>query len=136
MSFNAGDGKGDGNYKTISVEICENIDPDIAVHNGAILNAALQITFPDLRIFKHQDWSGKYCPRYILSCPTGWEGFLADIENIKDTSNRESRDMVQEMYRPSWTKAVEAGIEDGLYPNENVTSAKLMTYFDKMGLLD
>jgi N-acetyl-anhydromuramyl-L-alanine amidase AmpD len=78
VTFNAGDGKGDGNYKTISIEICENANVDKAEENAKKLNASLILTYPTLKIFKHQDWSGKYCPRVILA-KNGWNKFVEDI---------------------------------------------------------
>jgi N-acetylmuramoyl-L-alanine amidase len=78
VTYNAGDGKGDGNYKTISVEICENANVLKAEENAKKLNAALILTYPKLKIFKHQDWSGKFCPRVILE-RNGWNKFVEDI---------------------------------------------------------
>lgn len=45
-------------------------------------------------------------------------------------------DQVPTMYQEAWEKAILAGLEDGEGPNETVTSAKLMAYFDKVGFLD
>ncbi len=46
------------------------------------------------------------------------------------------KDEVPDMYRDSWEKAILAEVEDGEGPNEVVTSAKLMKYLDKCGVLD
>lgn len=80
VTYHAGDGKGDGNYKTISIEICENTKLLKAEENAKKLNAALLLTYPRLKIFKHQDWSGKFCPRVILA-KNGWSKFVEDINN-------------------------------------------------------
>ncbi|MDF2841291.1 MAG: hypothetical protein K0Q99_2063 [Clostridia bacterium] len=78
VTYNAGDGRGMGNFKTISVEICENANVLKAEENAKKLNAALILTYPNLKIFKHQDWSGKFCPRVILG-RNGWNNFIEDI---------------------------------------------------------
>ena len=75
--YHAGDGNGDGNRKTIAIEICENRNYEKAELNAQKLNAALLLTYPNLKIFKHQDWSGKFCPRKILARPNGWLEFTA-----------------------------------------------------------
>ncbi len=140
-SYNAGDGKGDGNYKTVSVEICENKEILKAEANAKVLNAALILTYPHFEIYKHQDWSGKFCPRVILNRTNGWEGFKTSIrkmvaENMEENNVKPIDEVVPTGYAEAWTKAVASGVEDGFGPNEIITSAKLMAYFDKIGLLD
>lgn len=87
VCYHAADGKGDGNYKTISIEICENANIPKAEENAKKLNAALVLTYPKLKIYKHQDWksikypNGKYCPHIILDRKNGWVDFVADIQN-------------------------------------------------------
>lgn len=78
VCYHAGDGKGDGNRKTISIEICEDGDHAKAEANAQALSAALLKTFPGIQVYKHQDWSGKYCPRVILG-RNGWGAFKAGI---------------------------------------------------------
>jgi N-acetylmuramoyl-L-alanine amidase len=80
VTYHAGDGKGSGNYKTISIEICESANIPKAEENAKKLNAAFILTYPKLKIFKHQDWSGKFCPRVILA-RNGWNKFVEDIHN-------------------------------------------------------
>ena len=80
--YHAGDGSGDGNRKTIAIEICENRNYPQAEANAQKLNAALILTYPNLKVFKHQDWSGKFCPRKILARPNGWLEFTAGIEKL------------------------------------------------------
>lgn len=134
VSYNAGDGKGDGNYATISIEICENMEYERAEYNAKVLNTALILTYPHFQVFKHQDWSNKNCPRRLLELPEDWGNFVTDIEKMVIANTQ--KDEVPDMYAEGWHKAVMLGIEDGLHPNEPVTAAKLMTYFDKIGILD
>ena len=86
--YHAGDGNGDGNRKTIAIEICENRNYEKAEENAQKLNAALLLTYPNLKVFKHQDWSGKFCPRRILSRPNGWQDFTAGIYKLVDEAKK------------------------------------------------
>jgi len=85
VGYNAGDGSGNGNYATISVEICENKNILQAEENAKKLNAAFLIRYPHYNIYKHQDWSGKYCPRVILR-NNRWNKFVRDIKNYAQVS--------------------------------------------------
>lgn len=78
VTWHAGDGRGDGNMHTISVEICEVSNQAGADANAIALNAALLVGHGNWRIFKHQDWTGKYCPRLILA-RNGWDAFVKAI---------------------------------------------------------
>ena len=88
MCYHAGDGGGDGNRKTIAIEICENRNYEKAEENARKLNAALLLTYPHLKIFKHQDWSGKFCPRKILARPNGWQEFTAGIVKLVEDAKK------------------------------------------------
>jgi len=85
VSFNAGTHR--GNYQTISIEICENKDGNRAQaeKNAQVLAAALLKTYPGIAVFKHQDHSGKYCPRVILG-RNGWTAFKVGIYDLLDTT--------------------------------------------------
>ena len=88
--YHAGDGNGDGNRKTIAIEICENANIMAAEENAKKLNAALLLTYPGLKIYKHQDWSGKYCPHIILDRHKGWEGFVNSIGKYVEEAKKMS----------------------------------------------
>lgn len=83
VGWHAGDGRGNGNETTLSIEIImrgKAIANDAkAEENGALL-AALLLHRHGLgidKLYKHQDWSGKYCPAYILP---HWEQFKAKVQ--------------------------------------------------------
>lgn len=76
VAYHAGDGQGDGNRETISIEICENKNLEKAEENAIKLNASILLAYPELKIYKHQDWSGKYCPRKIIP---HWDEFVNNI---------------------------------------------------------
>ena len=80
IAWHSGDGYGDGNYKTIAIEICINADGNMtkACDNAAELAAdilkryGLGIDY----LFQHHDWSGKNCPAQIRSgIPYDWQAF-------------------------------------------------------------
>jgi hypothetical protein len=85
VAFHAGSKT--GNATTVSIEICENSGADRAraEKNAQVLAAALLRTYPGLMVFKHQDWSGKYCPNVILR-RGGWDAFKAGIYDLLDTA--------------------------------------------------
>jgi|GEM_PF-844645 len=94
VGYHAGDGKGDGNYRTIAIEICENMNLELAEENGKKLVAALLMTYPTFKLYKHQDWSGKYCPHVILDKKNGWNNFKKDVYDYIDS------DQVRMVYDP------------------------------------
>ena len=79
-TWNAGDGNGKGNMKSISVEICYSRSGGErflqAERNAAEFIACLlkQHGWGIDRVKKHQDWNGKYCPHRTLDM--GWDRFL------------------------------------------------------------
>lgn len=81
-AWHAGDGgSGTGNRKSIGIEICENSDGDF---NKAVANAAWLVRklmkdygIPITRVVPHKHWSGKNCPRRLLST---WDGFIAKVQ--------------------------------------------------------
>lgn len=76
--YHAGDGFGDGNRKTISVEICESKNYEKCEHNGKLVLASLNMYYGG-DLFPHMKWNGKYCPRRILP---RWDAFYKDVFDI------------------------------------------------------
>lgn len=83
-AWHAGDGTtGTGNRQTLSVEICYSLSGgprfDAAERNGAKLVAEILVAYgwglDD--VYKHQDWSGKYCPHRTLDY--GWDRFMGMV---------------------------------------------------------
>jgi N-acetylmuramoyl-L-alanine amidase CwlA len=73
VSYHCGERK--GNYNSISVEICENVDMnyDKAEENAVALIKELLKLFNITEIKSHKDWSGKNCPHKILPY---WNEFI------------------------------------------------------------
>lgn len=132
VCYHAGDGNGNGNRKTISIEICENANLQQAEENAKKLNAALLLTYPNLKIFKHQDWSGKYCPHVILDRPNGWANFVADINAYVAAASKQPEKQPSKLDVSDWAKEAHAfvkenNISDGTRPKDNVTREEVWT---------
>ena len=87
--WHAGDGRGDGNMKSIGVEICRSTvyNSDIyyraeenAVKLAAYLLYTTGLTVNDLRM--HYDWSGKLCPHRIIE-DKSWESFKKRVAAVR-----------------------------------------------------
>ncbi|MGE7839620.1 peptidoglycan recognition protein family protein [Lysinibacillus sp. NPDC093712] len=83
--WHCGDGQGNGNRKSIGVEICYSKSGGVryiaAEENAVQYIASLlkQFGWGIERVKKHQDWNGKYCPHRILN-ENRWNSFLKRIE--------------------------------------------------------
>ena len=79
-AWHAGDGRGNGNMKSIGIEICYSKsggDKFMQTERLAAEYVAYllkQYGWGIDRVKKHQDWSGKYCPHRTLDM--GWNRFL------------------------------------------------------------
>ena len=64
-----------GNYNSISIEICENVDMDYkkAEENAVALIKELLRLYNISDIKSHRDWTGKNCPHIILPY---WDDFV------------------------------------------------------------
>lgn len=86
VAWHAGDGNGNGNRKSVSIEVCESGNQDI-VYKNAVGLAAYLLNKKGLgidRLKKHQDWSGKYCPRLLIPI---WPQFVSDVKATLDSLN-------------------------------------------------
>lgn len=116
VAWHAGDGQGRGNMTTIAIEICEVGDVLQAEANALLLIGYLKKHLGNLPIYKHQDWTGKYCPRVLLA--TGrWKSF--EERAIKMTY--EDKESIKEGNTPSpWAReAVAWAIQGDLFDQES-----------------
>lgn len=97
-AFHAGDGReGDGNRKYLGVEICyskSGSERFIKAEKNAAIFIAMKLKERNWDISyvkKHQDFSGKYCPRRTLDM--GWQRFLNMIQAELDELNEEEEPM-------------------------------------------
>lgn len=101
VAWCAGDGNGDGNMKTINIEICDNADGDIlqATDNAAELCANILkrygITNAREHLFQHNHWTGKDCPYDIRrGNPYNWDTFVNKVQAQINDSHEEIVDQV------------------------------------------
>lgn len=93
-AHHAGDGSGDGNRKTIGIEICYSksggVRFDNAEKNAAHYIATLlkENNWTIKNVYRHKDWSGKNCPHRTMT--NGWERFLNMIQVELDKLNGKS----------------------------------------------
>ncbi|MBJ9983600.1 N-acetylmuramoyl-L-alanine amidase [Bacillus sp. S70] len=85
-AWHCGDGGGNGNRKSIGVEICYSLNGGEryykAEDNAAIVVAQLmkQYNIPISKVRTHQSWSGKYCPHRMLA-EGRWDSFIERVQN-------------------------------------------------------
>ncbi|MEW4206259.1 N-acetylmuramoyl-L-alanine amidase [Bacillus thuringiensis] len=96
-AWHAGDGNGNGNRKSIGVEICYSLSGGDryykAEDNAAIVIAQLmrQFNIPISNVRTHKSWSGKHCPHRMLD-----EGRLDQfIEKINKAFNKDNNKPIQ-----------------------------------------
>jgi hypothetical protein len=94
IAWHAGDGEdGGGTGKTISIEICDNVDGDIllATDRAAALAAnilrehGIEKAVSDETIFQHNHWSplSKDCPHEIRAgVPYDWDAFVKKVNEF------------------------------------------------------
>ena len=91
-AWHCGDGKGDGNSKSIGIEICMNADGELlkATDNAVELVVYLckEHNIPLSNVKQHNNWSGKNCPQ-MLRCgnPYDWETFISKVKQGLDAQN-------------------------------------------------
>lgn len=91
----AGDGgNGNGNRKTINIEICDNADGDIrkatdnAVELCSIILRNHGITNASGHLFQHNHWTGKDCPYDIRrGNPYDWNTFVSKVQEKLNGNN-------------------------------------------------
>lgn len=96
-----GDGNGNGNMKTISIEICDNSDGDItkATDNAVELCAMILRTHGIISagnyLFQHNHWTGKDCPYDIRrGNPYDWNTFVSKVQTKLNSSSSSVADQV------------------------------------------
>lgn len=141
-AWHASDGAGDGNRKSIGVEICVNSDGNFAkaVQNAAELVAMLcqKHDIPIENVVQHYRWSKKNCPKNLRAGKTiSWNDFIGKVENILSPKPVVSTktDAPSDWAKNSWEKAKSIGILDGTRPTDPVTRQELVVVLDRLGLL-
>ena len=147
VAWHAGDGNGNGNRRSIGVEICESGDYKKTVDNAAKLVAEMLYMrgWGVDRLRRHYDWSGKICPRKMYDGGTwrGWSDFKNNVaKELANLTGRRFSDVPAEHWAAgSIEKAAEAGVISGISKTEfgvgqPVTREQLAVIFDRIGILD
>jgi len=102
-AWHCGDGQGNGNRKSIGIEICYSKSGGaryVAAEENAVQYIASLLKkygWGIERVKKHRDWNGKYCPHRILD-ECRWNSFLKRIEyaiNDKNDATGKDDDIMQ-----------------------------------------
>lgn len=102
-AWHAGDGQGDGNMRTIAIEICYSKSGgerfEKAEQNAARLLALLSYFIFRKEVkevtYTHQHWSGKYCPHRTLDL--GLERFLNMAEDFYEKIEKRQNDIISKL---------------------------------------
>lgn len=135
-AWHAGDGgKGKGNRKGLSIEICYSKSGGNRFIQ-AEKNTAKFIAFKLKekgwgidKVKKHQDFSGKYCPHRTLDI--GWKRFLnmiqAELNELKGADKVTTKDTPSNWAKESWDWATKNNITDGKRPHDTLTREEMTT---------
>ncbi|MFT9495830.1 peptidoglycan recognition protein family protein [Anaerosolibacter sp.] len=135
IAWHAGDGsKGQGNTKSIGIEVCESGNQEVVWQNAVQLVAKLlyERGWGVDRVRTHKSWSGKNCPRLILP---RWDEFIKDIQeqlNIQQQVNKQSESSISSWAIDAHKWTVENGISDGTRPKDPVTREQVWTMLFKV----
>ncbi|MFD2614510.1 peptidoglycan recognition protein family protein [Paenibacillus gansuensis] len=117
-------GTREGNYTSISVEICESGNYEKALDNAAVVVAGLlkERGWGIDRLRRHYDWSGKICPRLMYDGGSwkGWEVFKELVrtklggEEIEYMLKKEDAEkIIKNFLQPEFADAKRKGDERG-----------------------
>ncbi|KYG89142.1 XlyB [[Bacillus] sp. KCTC 13219] len=138
--WHCGDGQGDGNRKSIGIEICYSKIGGaryVAAEENAVQYIATllkQFGWGVDRIKKHQDWSGKYCPHRILD-EKRWESFKARVQSALDALNKpleeeKKVEVLTNTGRAEIRALLKKARENGIISKEVHTDASIEKYND------
>lgn len=137
-TWQAGDGgKGRGNRKAISIEICrstsQNLDEFLKAEKNAvelIVMLLQKYNWGIEKVKKHQDYSGKYCPHKTLDL--GWNRFLKKIEiRLREIKEEKEKNVPSPWAAESVKRAVEKGITDGTRLQSAPTREEVIVMIDR-----
>ncbi|MGG4398190.1 N-acetylmuramoyl-L-alanine amidase [Paenibacillus thiaminolyticus] len=140
-AWHAGDGNGDGNRKSIGIEICESGNYGKTIQNAAELVAHMlyERGWGVDRLRRHFDWSGKICPRLMYSGGkwTAWERFKLMVQKeLEGMEKQKQQDYVGHWAEASIRRVMDVGIMNGrntgFAPNEPITRAEIAVVADRI----
>ncbi|MFJ7932917.1 N-acetylmuramoyl-L-alanine amidase family protein [Sporosarcina sp. NPDC096371] len=146
--WHAGDGNGDGNRKSIGIEICYSKSGG-AKYKAAEANAVDYIAhllkqqgWAIDRVKWHRDWSGKNCPHRIID-----EGRMQSVrEQIEKRLNelntppkeehnvedKEKNARADKSFQSAQDFVKASGISDGTYPRRQITRQEVWSMLERL----
>ena len=124
-AWHCGDGNGNGNRKSIGVEICYSKSGGkryVEAEENAVQYIAVLLKeygWGIDRVKKHQDWNGKYCPHRILA-EERWKSFLNRIQVALDKLNKGVSEVSTEEYKELEKRVIE--LEKALKNKADISS--------------
>lgn len=122
VAWHAADGTGNGNMKTIAIEICMNSDGAIrkATDNAAELAADILkrhgIKKADNFLHQHNRWSGKNCPQMIRQgVPYDWQTFLTKVNAQLQDKPKHSDDYIKVQAKYGFDDSTMSYLQDYKY---------------------
>ena len=131
VAWHAGDGRGNGNMRSIGIEICESGDYAKTLDRAAELVAKMlkERNWGTDKLKRHFDWSKKICPRLMYDNGTwkGWNDFVSRVENELNPLGELSH-----WAKDAWLWAIKEGLIDGKDPKGTITREQLITILYRM----
>lgn len=126
VSWNAGDGNGQGNRASIAIEICESGNRQKTLDNAVALVAKMlkERKWGVDKLRRHYDWSRKECPRILMANNwAGWEKFKQDVQKELLTGGVivADKNTPDTWAKKDWDWAKKEGWLDGTRPKDNLT---------------
>lgn len=107
MAYHAG-GNGTGNRTSISIEICESGNRQKTLDYAVELVQYLMKKHGIKTIYKHNDWSGKICPR-ILYNGSSWKPFEDFKKRCLSVSSSTAKTSAKPLEKPSAASGIKTG---------------------------
>lgn len=147
IAWHCGDGRGNGNMKSIGIEICYSKSGGER-YKQAEENAVQYIAkllhergWGIDRVKKHQDWSKKFCPHRILA-EKRWNSFKQRVQvalnklkqpatTTPEVADKEETDMfkLDNTSKSDFAKLFKKAYEDGIFSTDH--SSKVHNYDDE-----
>lgn len=134
VAYHAGDGRhGQGNSRSISIEMCESGNRDKVIQNTVKLTAKMlhERNWGLNELKRHYDWSGKNCPRILnYNNWQGWDKFKADVEK-EMTKLSKTNDKPSKWAEQTWQWGIDNKITDGNRPHDTATREEVVALINK-----
>ena len=123
--WHAGDGRGNGNMKSIGIEICYSKSGGQRFNEAEELCAEYvamllkQYGWGIDRVRTHKSWSGKYCPHRTLDM--GWNRFLDKIKKYLNGDNNKNNTVIPDKEADDMVVWSNGSTSENVYQLSNLT---------------